>query len=122
MTTALTDTSSPELLHSINPQNSIISYEYVDFLAKFFLILYPPLENSIKHIALLHIACALKSNVKGDLLPIKFYSVNTLYKQRNKFRLINTTLCTSHMYRMLCQSPCLYKQCSNIFIFSNSRS
>ena len=35
-------------------QNSIISFEYVDSLAKIFLILHPPFENSRTRIAILN--------------------------------------------------------------------
>ena len=39
--------------HYTNSQNSIISFGYVDFWAKIFLILYPALENSANLIAIL---------------------------------------------------------------------
>ena len=41
--------------HYTNSQNSRISFGYVDFQAKIFLILYPPFENSTTRIAILHI-------------------------------------------------------------------
>jgi tricorn protease-like protein len=42
--------------HHNNSQNSIISFRYVDSLAKIFLILYPRLKNSTTHIAIFCIA------------------------------------------------------------------
>ena len=43
-------------------QNSIISFGYVDYQAKIFLILHPPLENSTTRIT---IVCNLKINIKN---------------------------------------------------------
>ena len=42
-----------QLSINLKTQNSIISFGYVDSYAKIFLILFPPLENSITHIAIL---------------------------------------------------------------------
>ena len=41
--------------HYTNSQNSIISFGYVDFKAKIFPILYPPLENSTTRITITYI-------------------------------------------------------------------
>ena len=44
--------------YSSKTQNSIITFGYVDSYATILLILYPPLENSTIHIAILYIECS----------------------------------------------------------------
>ena len=48
--------------HYTNSQNSIISFGYVDFLAKIFPILYPPLENSTTRITIIYMRDLVKNN------------------------------------------------------------
>ena len=47
--------------HYTNPQKSIISYEYVDFKAKLFLILYPPTWNSVIGITITQVQFQMKT-------------------------------------------------------------
>ena len=65
--------------HYTNSQNSIISFEYVDFLAKLFPILYPPLENSTTRIAIAYTNLAFKEGNISSTFPERSQEVTTVF-------------------------------------------
>ena len=86
--------------HSTNSQKSIISFGYVDFQEKVFLILYPTLENSIIRSNRKYFFERPNQILPNEVLIRTMLMIHCVFYMHNSFQLVQTYIFLGPVYQV----------------------